>query len=246
MGTGLKLLQYGESGAGKTVRACRFAAYGPLYVFDFDGKFEPTKKFLKAKFPDLVGNIAHDTYRGADADVINRVNTKLKEIESGKSGIATVVFDSWTQWEMTYFEYLMSKFTSFGGKGWGESRATVLLSPEQKIIMPGTADHQLKNKAFAEFIDRVTSLPVNIIINCHLQVPAKGPATIAASGAIARTIPKYFHEWHYLYSSGGFWKVRVQANDDFLANTTRTDVGPSGVLDKDVLDVYSDLLYTVK
>jgi hypothetical protein len=94
-----------------------------------------------------------------------------------------------------------------------------------------------------EFIDQLTSLPLNIIVNCHIKEVMKGAATIDCSGGIANTLPKYFNEWHYLYGqTGGFYKVRVKPNDDFLANSARTDVGPMGVLDKDDLTIYDSQL----
>jgi hypothetical protein len=236
---GLKLIQYGPSGAGKSVRAAKFAAFGPVYFFDFDNKMDNLKLYLDKKFPEMSKKISYDTYRGGDADVVERVNTKLKEIQSGKTGYATVVFDSWTQWERTYFDHLLARFQNLGGKNWGEARQVVDVSPGEKVVMPGTADHQLKNRAFPEFIDRITALPLNVVVNCHVKEVMKGPATIEASGATAQTLPKYFNEWHYLYSERGFYKVRVKANEDFLANSARQDVPLSGVLDKDDLEVYA-------
>jgi len=244
---GLKLIQYGESGSGKSVRAAQFAQFGPIYFFDFDGKMDSLRMYLSAKQPTLLDKIDYDVYRGQDLDIIERVNAKLKAIEEsikvGKPLYATLVFDSWSAWERTYFDHLLARFNSMGGKGWGEARSTVQITKDEKVILPGTADHQLKNRAFPEFVDKITSLPLNVIVNCHLKEVLKGPATIAASGEIAKTLPKYFNEFHYLYSTAlGQYKVRIKPNDEFLANSSRTDVGSSGVLDKDDLTVYDNFL----
>jgi hypothetical protein len=244
--TGFKLLQYGESGSGKSVRAAMFAQFGPVYFFDFDNKIGNIQAYMRAKFPQLAERIEYDVYRGGDADVVIRVSEKLKAVEANVAKYATLVIDSWTQFERTYLDHLMSKYMGIGGKGWGAARTTIQITKDEKIIIPGTEDHQLKNRAFPEFIDRLTALPLNIIVNCHVKEVMKGPATIAASGEVAKTLPKYFNEFHYLYvASGNAFRVRVRGNDDFLANTSRTDVGPSGVLDKDDLTVYSNQLVTL-
>jgi hypothetical protein len=245
--SGMNLLQYGESGAGKSFRAARFAEFGPVYFFDFDNKIQNIKLGFGTKHPELLNKISFDVYRGSDESVVKAVLNKITEIEkacaAGKPPFATIVFDSWTQWERTYFDHLMAKQPNLGGKGWGESRQTITVTATDKVTIPGTSDHQLKNRAFPELIDRITALPINVIVNCHVKEPMKGPATIQASGETAKTLPKYFNEWHYLYSTGqGFYKVRVKANEDFLANTARTDVQPSGILEKDDLLAYKDQL----
>ena len=242
--TGIKLLQYGQSGAGKSFRAARFATFGPVYFFDFDNKIQNIKLGFGTKHPDLLTQIHFDVYRGSDESVVKNVLAKITEIEkacaAGTCPYKTIVFDSWTQWERTYFDHLMAKQPNLGGKGWGESRQTITVTPTDKVVMPGTSDHQLKNRAFPELIDRITALPLNVIVNCHVKEPMKGPSTIEASGATAQTLPKYFNEWHYLYSTGqGLYKVRVKTNDDFLANTARTDIAASGVLEKDDLEAYA-------
>jgi len=244
---GLKLIHYGESGSGKTVRASQFAKFGRVYFFDFDNKIDNLQAFLQSKNPDLLPNISYDVYRGSDKEVVEAVNTKLEEIAAsiaaGKPLYETIVLDSWTQFERNYFNYLLSRFSGLGGKNWGEARQTVQVSPKDTIILPGTLDHQLKNRAFPEFIDKLTSLRLNIIVNCHVKEMMKGPNTIAASGETARTLPKYFNEFLYLYKNpDGSFKIRASGNSDFLASSFRTDVPPTGVLKNDDFDAYSQYL----
>lgn len=238
-----KLLQYGESGSGKSVRAAKFAKYGPLYLFDFDNKFISSEIFLKAKAPDLLKNITAESFRGLDPDdFMGRVNAKLKSVVA--EGYATIVFDSWTQFERVYFEYLMSHFQSLGGKNWGESRQTITLSKDEVAILPGTNDYILKNREIARFVDKITALPINVIVNCHVKEVMKGAATIAAEGQSAKILPKSFHEFVYLYNNAqGVNKVRVKPTSEFLANSPRTDVGPSGILDKDDFSFYDAVVF---
>ena len=247
--TGIKLLQYGDSGAGKSFRAARFAQFGPIYFFDFDNKIQNIKLGLAAKHPELLPNIDYDTYRGSDESVVKGVLSKITEIEkacmAGTPPYATIVFDSWTQWERTYFDHLMAKQPNLGGKGWGESRQTVTVTATDRVTIPGTSDHQLKNRAFPELIDRITALPINVIVNCHVKEVMGEPSTIEASGATARTLPKYFNEWHYLYSANGFYKIRAKSNDKYLANSARTDLPPSGLIEKDDLLAWKDQLVTL-
>jgi hypothetical protein len=239
--SGLKLLQYGESGSGKSVRAARFAQFGPLYLFDFDGKAINLRSFFQND-PTILANLDVQTYGAKDYEAIK---TKLAAIAascaSGKPMYATVVLDSWTEFERIYMDVLMSKHQALGGKKWGVERQEIRVTRDELIVMPGTSDHQLKNRAFPAFITALTALPINVVINCHIKEPPDQAATIQASGEVAKTLPKYFHEWHYLYVFNGAHRVRVKPSNDYLANTALPNVPPTGVLDKDDLSVYPQL-----
>ena len=173
----LKLVQLGESGSGKTHRALTATDFGPMYIFDCDGKLENyansgllTDNQLSLIEFDYVKNSA-------------QVMAKLREFKSmgDKLPHATIVLDTFSRWN----EILISEITEVSKKkmqiqDWGE----------------------LKN-INAKFLKELFSLPCNIIINAHLaeKENAVGELAFTAGGAgsASQMLPEFVDECHYLF-----------------------------------------------
>lgn len=184
----IKLLLVGASGAGKTVFAC--SGPGRTYVFDFDNKLSSAASYYQHKNPEQMRNIEYDQF------TLNKTNAKpyldfkakldvLEKMASvGKFEFDTVVLDSTT----LYSEALMAHVISTNP---GVKRAFSNVPALQDYLVSGTF--------FKEDMNRLLSLPCNVICTAHSSVVIdpttdKARNTILLTGKIAEHLPRIFTE----------------------------------------------------
>lgn len=233
----LTLLQYGESGSGKSIRAASAAMWGPTYIFDFDGKIGSIYEFFKST-PKILDSIHYDTYQDSDptkptaAEAAYRKLLDIhKQSASGTCPYTTVVWDSYTAWEQFYLSHIMAKNSGF-------KRMRVEVGGGY-VLVPDQADYRIHSHAEWSFIPVLTSLPCNVIVNCHIQTK-QDEATgafetgIAAAGKLWKVFPKYFPEVHRVISKGNEFTAQVRSDIRFVANTRLRDVPANGIIPSDL------------
>jgi len=234
--TRLKLVQWGESKAGKSYRAASAAAFGPVYIFDFDGNIQRT-------IADYEG---HPLFDKIEADVYNNpkdpesvkvaVEKKLEEIEAsikaGKPKYATIVFDSWTAWQQIVLEAIMGPRRQ-GGK------------PES-VDWQRNASYQryVINKIFNGF------RPLNIIVNCHVkwikdeQLGMISPE-LNAYGQVALNLHRFSNELHWLDYKNGKHLVKVVPDNRIKAYTDLKPLPNKGLMEDTSLAPFKELAFTL-
>lgn len=196
----IKLLLVGDSGAGKTV----FATSGPgkTYVFDFDTKISSAATYLKKHKPGQLDNIEFESYtlnkaiEKKEDHPYYKFKLKLKELETlaatGKFPFENVALDSLSLYSEALTSWILkTQKTQRAFEG-----------------MPSMVDYGLILAAFKEDINRVLSLPCNIICTAHSIVkedPETGTSrtTISLTGQIGNHLPKIFTEVYYCFAKQG-------------------------------------------
>lgn len=238
----LKVLEYGETGTGKSIRAASAAAFGPLYIFDFDGKVSSVYEFYKDR-PEILENISYDSYvDGPKPVACTAAHKKLREIwetcQKGPPPYATVVFDSWTAWEQYYLSQIMDTNPAF-------KRMKVTPGGGITVTVPDQADYRIHAHAQSTFLPQLLSLPMNVIVICHVQaksdeITGRIDYGIQAAGKLMKTLPKFFGEVHRTFVENGRYAVQVRSDGRFPANTRLRDIPSSGIVDGDI-GIFADM-----
>lgn len=221
----LSLLQYGESGTGKSIRAAEAAAWGPVLFLDFDGRSNSVKSFY-AERPDLLSKIKFETLIDFDANkpiVADKVYDIVNEINDGKIKIATLVLDSWTAWE----SYALNKVMATNPDN---KRQKMGFGKNKTISTPAKADYLIHSNFQKTFLMQLKALPVNLIINCHLleeYVEETGEIIrgIQATGKLVKIMPNYFDEVHRTYADRAGFQVQTKPDGKWNAKTTLIESG---------------------
>lgn len=247
-GRGLRLIQYGDSGVGKTVRASQAARWGKVEYHDFDDQTQNLAAYLMAKHPDRVDQIEVVSYAGlSDAEKWAKFDKRLAQIERGETDIQTLVIDSYTRFETVYFNFLASVYNPPTG-GFGTPRKTIETGKDDTLVLPGTNDYAILAAAVKKLTGRLKDCKINIIVNAHVREPQPGsrgeagkPGCLAASGQIRAFLPTEFTEYHRLFVDN-YGKRRVQATTamGYCAKTALTDVPANGILKTNSLEVFDD------
>lgn len=247
-GRGLRLIQYGESGVGKTVRASEAARWGKVEYHDFDDQTQNLAAYLMAKHPDRVDRIEIISYAGlTDAEKWAKFDKRLTELADSETDVKTLVIDSYTRFEHIYFNFLASVYNPPTG-GYGTPRKNIKTGKDDTLVLPGTNDYAILAAAVKKLTGRLKDLKINIIVNAHVREPSPGnkgeagkPGCLAASGQIRAFLPTEFTEYHRLYVDN-YGKRRVQAQTamGYSAKTALTDVPQNGVLKTNSLEVFDD------
>lgn len=241
---GLRLIQYGPSSAGKSVRAAGAARWGRVEFHDFDSKGQNLAAYVSKFHPELMDRITVVSYEGIDDDKkAEKFLARVKELRT-KPDITTLVIDSYTRFEDIYLNHLMSRIT-LSSTGFGSPRTNSTLAGE-KFVFPGTMDGSLLTSGIKKLMGWLKDCPINIILNAHLREPfetksggIEDPGTIAARGQIREFLPTEFTEFHRLFVDA-YGKHRVQAKPtaQYLASTALTEIPTNGVMLDNSLAVF--------
>lgn len=236
------LLQYGETGTGKSYRAAAAVAFGPIYIFDFDNKIQSVFEWYKDR-PDLIERIHYDTYadHGGTIDSCQKVYLKLQEfwamVRAGTFPYATIVWDSWTAWEQVYLNQVIKSNPKFERMG-TEVYTDPATKTKQYIYTPQQADYRIHAHNEQQFITELTHFPCNIIVNSHISVKqdestGKIERGMAAAGKLAKLLPKFFTEVHRCFVDGKNFRCQIRSDTMWPCNT-RLQVPDSGTIDPDI------------
>jgi hypothetical protein len=244
---GIRLLQYGDSGVGKSIRASEAARWGKVQYHDFDEQTQNLASYLTEVYPERVDKIEVITYAGLpDAKKWERFDKTLTVLEAGTHDIKTLVIDSYTRFENVYFNFLASVYNPATGS-FGTPRKTVKIGQGDELILPGTNDYFILAAAVKKITGRLKDLQVNVIVNAHVrdyienrqQIVSQG--TIQAAGQIRAFLPTEFTEFHRLFVDD-YGKHRVQAKPSryWLAKTSLTNIPQNGILKDGSLEVFDE------
>lgn len=233
---GFKLLQIGESGAGKTHRSLTAAAFGPVYVIDLDRKLEG----YVDKLPnDTKAKILYDT-----PDTAAETLDCLAKARSKKAEIATLVLDTWTRWHQIAQDTHLDL---------NKAKRTVAESPLGAIEQLTQPDWGAIKRINYKFLMELLSLPFNIIINTHVgrAIDQMGNQvfTVGTTGSFGQEMPQFFQETHQCYiDMNGKYKVKALRSNKMVANSAlRPDnFEANGNLKVEDLSVFRNIAKIVK
>lgn len=220
----IKVLTYGEAGAGKTVFACSFP--GPIYVADFDGKVSSAAAYYKhIGQTERLEEIDFDEYnKGAQGVAFGEWGRKLAEFEreakEGTLRYKTIVIDSLTFFADRAMEKVMADNPG-------------IKSPVKGI--PGLQHYGVFNPFIKWQLGRVLSLPCNVVVTSHIKVDKddltgqiiKGPNL---TGKLQAFIPVLFPEVYRQYAErkGETTRYLLQTKPDLYFSTIRSQIPTLG------------------
>jgi hypothetical protein len=226
------LLQVGETGAGKTWRTLDAVRFGPLYVFDFDGKIAGA---VRENLPKYEGKVFYDNFNAKTFDeAYARLKAIKAEFDAGRKPFATVAIDTFTLLnEAAYISAMGKKLDQKGAKAtfdeWGIIKNDLL-----------------------NFMNLLKSLPCNTIINAHVALvenaEGKSVLGVEGQGGFARTLAKKMTDSHYLFFDQAKFKVRAAKSATLPANSNidRKHLDPSGLVVTPGLGCFDDYAFKVK
>ena len=253
---GVRMVVYGDSGTGKSVRAATAIRWGAVEIHDFDEQTGNLQRFLaeSQKLPvEELAKIRAVSYQGMTVD--NKVNfflNRLGELAALKTAgkapdIATLVVDSYTTFEHLFFNYLFERYTP-NATGFGAARQTIEVGKEE-LTLPGSMDYSVLSRALKiKVFDVLKNLGVNVILNCHekdfleskgVVIKQGGPL---ASGQIRDLMPTEFLEVHRMFFKQGH-RVQVKPTDHYIAKTALPNVPTHGILSETSLKVFDGIAY---
>lgn len=175
-----KLLQTGEPGSGKSVRACSAIRFGRVLVIDTDRKFIGLVPRLREKFGEALVN------ERIEVEVVNNAaefKTLMEKLPELAKGFQTVVLDT-------------------------QSRAFDMVLDNARALNPkldGRAIFGIALSVNMEYLNRLLGLPQNVIINAHVgsEEMADGTSKLTSTtpGKFGKKMTEFFNEVHYLFIS---------------------------------------------
>jgi len=242
----LKYLLCGDPGTGKSILAASASKWGPVYIFDLDGRFESVYEFYKDR-PEGK-NISYDTYcveTGKESQVAKEIANKLTSFKehfkkTGKPPFSTIIFDSWTNWEAIMLSRIiadtptvMRKHVEFGNM--------VFAAPDQRN------DYLLHAQGQKMFIKQLMGVthPMNVIVVAHTKDNedkfGRKTLRIAAAGKLDTQIAVDFNEVHLLKLEK-LERVLSVIDDSFPTKTSIKSIGEKGNVKAD-LSVFDNRVY---
>ena len=210
----LKVLLYGESGAGKTTFAA--SAPGPVFFFDFDGNISSAKKYLEVTNPGKIGEIDYEHLPlSRTQNPYGRFQALLKGLEdlaaNGDFKFKTVVLDSLT----LYSDALMADVMR-------TNPGTKRFNPDVPVMQ----DYLVNAIKFKQDIARILSLPCNVICTGHItqekdEITGEIRVRPLLSGKLADHLPRIFFEvWRaYVDAKDGKHKAQTRSDGRFVCRT---------------------------
>jgi hypothetical protein len=249
---GIRIVQYGDSGVGKTVRASDAARWGLVEIHDFDEQGGNLRRYLQSADPARLAKIRIVSYVGATNETkVDHFAARIAMLAdlrrtNKQPDIATLVVDSYSTLEQLYSEYLMSRYTP-NATGFGSSRAEIEIGNEE-LLMPGTMDYSVLAVVIKKMFEVLKNTGINIILNCHEKdfLESKGTVikqgTVKAAGQIRDMMPTEFNEFHRLFFNQGH-RVQVKPNTFYLAKTALPGVPSNGILSDNTLKAFDDIAF---
>jgi hypothetical protein len=226
------LMQVGLSGSGKTTRMLDAVRFGPLYVFDFDGKVGAAIRGEEAKYKDLG---FYDDYKKLGIPAAMQKLAAIKaEFAAGRTPCATIGVDTFTLFnEAMYLHALGSKIDNPAYKAnfddWGV----------------------IKNNLI-NFFNILLSLPCNVIVNAHVVQGEKDDGTsglvAAGSGGFAKSLQLRIGDSQYLYLEHGKYKIKAGGSSAFPVNSNipKKFMDATGLVNVAGLKCFDDYAFKVK
>ena len=189
----IKLLAFGNSGAGKTCFAAGFPT--PMLYLDFDGKVDSAALFHKQDKERLAAidvRMLHGNLTGISPinELEKIITTELIPQErAGELKFKTLVLDSLTTFSAQVLRHIVDTNP-------GINRATTKQGKQ-----PGLQDYGILKREFAKLIPGLLSLPCNVVMLGHISTEKdemtgeliRGPLM---DGGFAKELPIYFKEVH--------------------------------------------------
>lgn len=253
---GIRLIQYGDSGVGKTVRASEAARWGTLEIHDFDQQSDNLIRYLTAKDPNRLSQIRFISYSGkTNKQKVDSFAARIRGLadlrQKGKlPDIATLVVDSYTTLEQLYSEYLAPLYTP-SNTGFGQPRQEVEVGGE-KLTMMGSMDYSVLATTMKKVFDRFKDTGINIIVNCHERDPMESKkgikqGSIKAAGQIRDMMPTEFNEVHRLFvDQNSQHRVQAKPNAMYMCKTSMASVPSNGILGDNSLSIFDSSAFTLE
>lgn len=198
----LKLLLYGDSGAGKTTFIAGMP--GPSHIADFDGKVLSAAEYLRHNNADQLKNVSYENY---SAHAGTRMAADQFNFDMGQANKAkpfpykTIALDSLTTFSDASMQYLIKA-----------NPGVIKRISTQGVQLPVLQDYGMARIWFKAVIGALLALPCNVVVTAHIQVEkdeATGQIlrTPMMTGKLAQELPIYFGEvWRaYRDDKGEHW-----------------------------------------
>lgn len=202
----VKLLVYGDSGAGKTCLAGSFP--GPIHICDFDGKVNSLASFLKGSAK--ASEISYESYTPIDTKggASRKFNDDMGALRKNGKFPATLVIDSLTTFSDEGMNFLM------------EMNPAVKRMATGVVKVPAQQDYGIARIWFKQMIQTILTFPCNVIFTAHIHVE-KDELTGAIvrspmlSGKLKQELPIYFEEVYRAYVENGKHMLQTKADRNF-------------------------------
>jgi hypothetical protein len=204
----MKLLVYGQSGAGKTVFSS--GAPSPL-VLDFDGKVSSAASYYSATAPEKLKGISFETLTDVPGQerpfrrFKKILNALQKDAAEGKSKHETIVLDSLTL-------FLDAFMTDIMAENPGVKRPN---------NVPALQDYQILNIQFKDVMSQLLALPHHIVVVGHITSETNQETgrifwKPLVPGKLADRLPQIFTEVYrsYVVHENGQQGYRLQTSSD--------------------------------
>jgi len=204
----MKLLIYGQSGAGKTVFST--GAPKPL-VLDFDGKVSSAASFYSARSPERLKEISYENLTDVPGQErpFRRFKKILqglqKEAAEGRLKHETIVLDSLTLFLDAFMSDIMAENPGV----------------KRPNNVPALQDYQILNIQFKDVMSQLLSLPCHIIVVGHITSETNQETgrifwKPLVPGKLADRLPQIFTEVYraYVVHQNGQQEYRCQTSSD--------------------------------
>ena len=229
----ITIVQYGDSGTGKTTRSLLSSRWGPTCLFDFDGH-GPTAKSnaveLKLITPEQAEQIKIVNLANLSSkQVLDTVyDTIVDELKKPSPSFSTFIYDTYTSFEDHMINYYLPQY-DVGSRHFGSARQTLKAGSSVDITVMGTNDYAVLKAGVFKFLKSVKRLGINVILNAHLREPTetkmdvKEQGTLKAAGELRKIIPTEFTAVNRLYIDGyGKRAAQGAATTRFMAKPGTT------------------------
>jgi phage nucleotide-binding protein len=185
----IKLLLYGQPGAGKTVFASSFP--GPILVFDFDNKMSSAARFFasdKERMNQIEVISLGAALKTDPIDLMTKhVDQLVKEQQSGTYTYRTLVVDSITTFSAACLLHIV------------RTNPGIKRVETQQGFQPGMQDYGILKREFTRLIPGLLSLDMNVVMLGHEsldkdEITGELIRGVTMDGSFSQQLPVYFEE----------------------------------------------------
>lgn len=204
----LKLLLYGDSGAGKTCFAGGLPL--PILYLDFDGKVSSAARYYSDDKDRLAQIEVVKLNDNIGSDPVNELTKIMRDLEtqhkSGSMKFKTIVIDSITTFSSACLRHIV------------KTNPGIKRSVSAQGVQPGMQDYGILKREFARMIPGLLSLNMNVVMLGHIAV-TKDENTgelirgCMMDGSFSEELPIYFEEvWRAYVDTKGNHKAQTQSD----------------------------------